>query len=139
VGGVPIAVLIASSLSRDQYRSPGYSAAHVAPTTPTIYGTKKMILMRRITTAHLTTLADQLSTRDQAILTDLERTRVFTGTHLQRLHFAHIDAAARARDRRCRSDTTHRSKIGVHTGPAYRQDTRRLHQAHLRPSPPPHV
>jgi hypothetical protein len=63
-------------------------------------GTKEIILMRRVTTAHLTTLADQLSKRDQAILADLERTRVLTGAHLQRLHFAHIDAAARARDRR---------------------------------------
>jgi Replication-relaxation len=59
-----------------------------------------MILMRRITTASLTTLADQLSDRDQAISTNLEHTRVLTGAHLQRLHFAHIDPSARARDRR---------------------------------------
>jgi hypothetical protein len=56
--------------------------------------------MRRITTAYLTTLADQLSDRDRAILTDLEHTRVLTGAQLQRLHFAAIDAASRARDRR---------------------------------------
>lgn len=59
-----------------------------------------MILMRRITTAHLATLADQLSERDQAILADLERTRVLTGAQLQRLHFGSISQASRARDRR---------------------------------------
>jgi Replication-relaxation len=72
----------------------------VAPTTPEIYGAKKVILMRRITTAYLTTLVDHLSDRDQAILTDLERIRVLTGAQLQRLHFASIDAGSRARDRR---------------------------------------
>jgi hypothetical protein len=56
--------------------------------------------MRRITTAHLAALADQLSDRDRAILTDLEHTRVFTGAQLQRLRFAPIDTASRARDRR---------------------------------------
>jgi Replication-relaxation len=56
--------------------------------------------MRRIATAHLATLADQLSDRDKAILTDLERVRVLTGAQLQRLHFASIEAGARARDRR---------------------------------------
>lgn len=56
--------------------------------------------MRRLTTAHLATLADQLSDRDRAILADLEHTRVLTGAQLQRLRFAHIEASARARDRR---------------------------------------
>jgi hypothetical protein len=56
--------------------------------------------MRRITTASLITLIDQLSERDKAILADLEHTRVLTGAQLQRLHFASIDAGARARDRR---------------------------------------
>lgn len=56
--------------------------------------------MRRITTTQLATLTDQLSTRDQAILTDLERVRVLTGAQLQRLHFDHIKPASRARDRR---------------------------------------
>lgn len=58
-----------------------------------------MILMRRITTAQLAALADHLSDRDQAILADLERTRVLTGAQLQRLHFTSIDAASQARDR----------------------------------------
>lgn len=56
--------------------------------------------MRRITTAHLVTLIDQLSDRDQAILADLERTCVLTGAQLQRLHFDHISQDSRARDRR---------------------------------------
>jgi hypothetical protein len=56
--------------------------------------------MRRLTTAHLTTLADQLSERDKAILGDLERARVLTGAQLQRLHFAEIAEPVRARDRR---------------------------------------
>ncbi len=59
-----------------------------------------MTLMRRITNASLTALADQLSDRDKAILTDLERTRVLTGAQLQRLHFDPIDHDSRARDRR---------------------------------------
>lgn len=45
-------------------------------------------------------LTDQLSERDHAILTDLERTRVLTATQLQRLHFQPITSAACARDRR---------------------------------------
>ena len=56
--------------------------------------------MRRITTAHLAALADQLSDRDKAILADLERTRVLTGAQLQRLHFDPINHNSRARDRR---------------------------------------
>jgi Replication-relaxation len=56
--------------------------------------------MRRITTTHLIMLADQLSDRDKAILTDLERTRVLTGAQLQRLHFDPNNAPSRARDRR---------------------------------------
>lgn len=56
--------------------------------------------MRRITTASLITLADQLSDRDQSILADLEHTRVLTGAQLQRLRFTHIEASSRARDRR---------------------------------------
>lgn len=56
--------------------------------------------MHRITTARLATLADQLTERDQAILGDLERTRVLTGAQLQRLHFDHISPGSRARDRR---------------------------------------
>jgi len=59
-----------------------------------------MTMPRTTTTASLTTLVDQLSERDQAILADLERTRVLTGAQLQRLHFTAIDAASRARDRR---------------------------------------
>jgi Replication-relaxation len=59
-----------------------------------------VILMRRITTAQLAMLADQLSDRDQAILADLERTRVLTGAQLQRLHFDPISQDSRARDRR---------------------------------------
>jgi len=56
--------------------------------------------MRRITTAQLAALAGQLSDRDKAIVADLERTRVLTGAHLQRLHFDPIDQNSRARDRR---------------------------------------
>lgn len=56
--------------------------------------------MRRITTAQLATLADQLSERDKTILADLERVRVLTGAQLQRLHFDPINTASRARDRR---------------------------------------
>jgi hypothetical protein len=56
--------------------------------------------MRRITTAQLATLADQLSDRDKSILTDLERVRVLTGAQLQRLHFDPINQTSRARDRR---------------------------------------
>jgi len=56
--------------------------------------------MRRITTASLTALVDQLSDRDKAILADLEHTRVRTGAQLQRLHFDPINQDSRARDRR---------------------------------------
>jgi hypothetical protein len=56
--------------------------------------------MRRITTAQLATLADQLSDRDKSILMDLERVRVLTGAQLQRLHFDPISHNSRARDRR---------------------------------------
>src|ERR671917_1036586 len=56
--------------------------------------------MPRASTASLTALADQLSERDQAILADLERTRVLTGAQLQRLHFTPNDHDSRARDRR---------------------------------------
>jgi hypothetical protein len=59
-----------------------------------------VIPTHRITTAHLSALADQLSDRDKAILADLERTRVLTGAQLQRLRFADIANSARARDRR---------------------------------------
>lgn len=72
----------------------------MAPTDPGIYGAKMVILMHRITTAHLAALADQLSDRDRAILTDLEHTRVLTGAQLQRLHFESINQDSRARDRR---------------------------------------
>jgi Replication-relaxation len=61
---------------------------------------REMTLMRRITSASLTVLIDQLSERDRAILTDLERTRVLTGAQLQRLHFDPINQDSRARDRR---------------------------------------
>lgn len=56
--------------------------------------------MRRITTARLAALVDQLSDRDHAILADLERTHVLTGAHLQRLRFDHISQSSCARDRR---------------------------------------
>jgi hypothetical protein len=56
--------------------------------------------MRRITTAQLATLTDQLSARDRAILADLERVRVLTGAQLQRLHFDPLSHNSRARDRR---------------------------------------
>jgi hypothetical protein len=52
--------------------------------------------MRRITTTRLATLTE----RDRAILADLERLRVLTGAHLQRLRFDHINPGSRARDRR---------------------------------------
>jgi Replication-relaxation len=57
-------------------------------------------LMRRLTTASLAALKDQLSDRDKAILADLEHTRLLTGAQLQRLRFAHIDQDSQARDRR---------------------------------------
>jgi hypothetical protein len=56
--------------------------------------------MRRITSTDLDTIANRLSSRDHAILTDLDRTHVLTGEQLQRLHFTSIDAGAQARDRR---------------------------------------
>jgi Replication-relaxation len=62
--------------------------------------TRKKMTMPRASTASLTTLVDQLSERDQAILADLERTRVLTGAQLQRLHFAPNHTPSRARDRR---------------------------------------
>lgn len=83
--------------------------------------------MRRITTVYLTRLADQLSDRDQTILADLERTRVLTGTQLQRLHFTSIEASSRARDRRRVLDrlvqldlvaTLDRRIGGIHAGSA---------------------
>lgn len=49
---------------------------------------------------YLATHIDHLSQRDHAILADLERIRVLTGEHLQRLHFTEISASARGRDRR---------------------------------------
>lgn len=57
--------------------------------------------MRRVTSKDLDTIAGRLSSRDHAILTDLDRTQVLTGAQLQRLHFTHIDTRSRARDRRC--------------------------------------
>jgi hypothetical protein len=56
--------------------------------------------MRPITSKDLDKIAGRLSSRDHAILTDLERTQVLTGVQLQRLHFTHIDTHSRARDRR---------------------------------------
>jgi hypothetical protein len=56
--------------------------------------------MRHITSTDLDTIDGRLSSRDHAILTDLDRTQVLTGVQLQRLHFTHIDTRSRARDRR---------------------------------------
>jgi protein involved in plasmid replication-relaxation len=57
-------------------------------------------VMRRITSTDLDTIAHRLSSRDHAILTDLDRTHVLTGAQLQRLHFSNINTSCRARDRR---------------------------------------
>ena len=57
-------------------------------------------VMRRITSTDLDTIANRLSSRDHAILTDLDRTHVLTGGQLQRLHFSNINTTCRARDRR---------------------------------------
>jgi hypothetical protein len=56
--------------------------------------------MRPITSKDLDKIDGRLSSRDHAILTDLDRTQVLTGVQLQRLHFTHIDSRSRARDRR---------------------------------------
>jgi hypothetical protein len=56
--------------------------------------------MRSITSKDLDKIDGRLSSRDHAILTDLDRTQVLTGVQLQRLHFTHIDTRSRARDRR---------------------------------------
>lgn len=56
--------------------------------------------MRPITSKDLDKIDGRLSSRDHAILTDLDRTQVLTGVQLQRLHFTHIDTRSRARDRR---------------------------------------
>jgi len=45
-------------------------------------------------------IAERLSNRDFAILDDVARVRVLTGTQLQRLHFAHLHGKHRDRTRR---------------------------------------
>jgi hypothetical protein len=92
------------SLYRSRRTNPAITAGQRAKQRPKWHRPHKqseeVISMRRITTAHLSALADQLSDRDKAILADLERTRVLTGAQLQRLRFADIANSAQARDRR---------------------------------------
>ncbi len=52
---------------------------------------------RRVTEAHVAKLATSLSPRDRSIVASLDRTRVATGLHLRRLHFADGTPAANAR------------------------------------------
>lgn len=54
----------------------------------------------RVTAAYVAGLADQLSSRDIAILRDLARVRVLTGGQLERLHFHDLAAPNRDRARR---------------------------------------
>lgn len=64
--------------------------------TPQSFGRER----NRVTAVYVATLATQLSSRDQAILRDLERIRVLSGNQLERLHFHNLAAANRDRARR---------------------------------------
>jgi hypothetical protein len=55
---------------------------------------------RRLRQAGIERLADQLSDRDRAIIRDLARVRVLTGSQLSRLHFTDLSPSSRDRTRR---------------------------------------
>jgi hypothetical protein len=92
------------SLYRSRHTNPAITAVQRAKNSPKwsrpYKQSEEVIFTRRITTAHLAALADQLSDRDRMILDDLEHTRVLTGAQLQRLRFTDITTSAQARDRR---------------------------------------
>jgi hypothetical protein len=55
---------------------------------------------RRLSNRYLIEVEAELSARDLALLRDLRRLRVLTGSQLERLHFADIEQSSRARTRR---------------------------------------
>jgi hypothetical protein len=55
---------------------------------------------RRLSTRYLVEVESELGSRDLALLRDLRRLRVLTGSQLERLHFAGVDEGSRGRTRR---------------------------------------
>lgn len=80
----------------------------ISPATHVLAGSEHMsshggdLVLRStyITLRQAETIAERLSSRDQAILFDLARVRVLTGSQLTRLHFAELAPESRERTRR---------------------------------------